>query len=277
MRHQYRYLIFKSNKQARELITKLNRNLCTANEMVSTLDLFPEETDDLQLIDSLQKLGVKPCIINLYTDEELYSAEWLEIAPKLNSYYPEPQDTYEQTTYRSTSSCSCKSGLVQVENFIIKHNVRKLKEHFLQLNWVFDEIFISQQLKSALSDSGLRGFDYRDVYCQKTKKNQTNILQLVIPTLLPPAFDFSKTSIEMDTSCLICGTHRYFLAAGTNLFINAEAFNKVDVDIVKLCEFFGQGGIWSHKILISHNFYKFLVENNFAAGLRYEVPILSWT
>ena len=118
-----------------------------------------------------------------FTDDELNNASLLIYNYTWSNGYPQPEDNfqYKDTTYKKDNYCkSCGVGLVQQEPFRIrKEPVWKNKKIF-DLNWVFDEIFVSTDAYRSIFMPF--GIGFKEVRLFKTDTVIQNTVQLDIPT-----------------------------------------------------------------------------------------------
>src|SRR5215813_6243668 len=82
-------------------------------------------------------------VSNCFTKAELDTAEWLELIALGQHGYPQPEDDYHPATYDESDYCPiCGMGGVQNAPFRLRAEPKALHSQFVQLNWVFDELFI---------------------------------------------------------------------------------------------------------------------------------------
>lgn len=207
-----------------------------------------------------------------YTKQELSEAAWLTMRSLWRCGYPQPEDGpgYESVTYSMDGYCSsCGSGLVQNSEFRIKKPPKWGKRHFMMLNWVGDEIFVDDITKTLLSQSGLTGFSFRDVYDKKGANAFEDISQLYIENLLPDGLSTDSRYIDQVNRCPVCGIAKYHSTGIGSLAFREEIFDKAP-DIVRTSEIFG----WEHwtqrEIIVSQRFYQFVIANNLGSALEFK-------
>ncbi len=87
---------------------------------------------------------------------------WFAIYARWHHGYPLPEDNYEQTL--NTEVClRCGYHAQQVSPFRVRRTKKAIHSHFLQLNWVFDAIFVSQKVQEELLNSTLNGMTFEPV------------------------------------------------------------------------------------------------------------------
>jgi len=115
----------------------------------------------------------------IFTKAELESAPWLTVRSKWRWEYPMRADdrSYQKVVYNTDNHCpKCGVGLVQKDLFRLRKSPNWGTKHFLMLNWVEDELFISEKAKNLLSESSLEGFEFLDVL--KYKKDIKDYIYL---------------------------------------------------------------------------------------------------
>jgi hypothetical protein len=88
-----------------------------------------------------------------FSKEEIDSARWIEVGAWHHGY-PQPEDDfgYLRATYDLSEWCdACGIGLKQKASFQMKGEPRWGRRAILQLNWVFDELFVTPEVWSASS------------------------------------------------------------------------------------------------------------------------------
>lgn len=112
----------------------------------------------------------------LCTKAEKYTAEWFKVKSVWRFEYPQPESDfkYEQNiTYSNDRLCKnrdCGYGLEQVGNFRLRKAPKWKNRSFLMMNWIPDELFVSDEAKNCLKQSGLRGFYFQAVLKKTEKK-----------------------------------------------------------------------------------------------------------
>jgi len=89
-----------------------------------------------------------------FSSTELSSADWLALAPEWHCGYPQPDEDkfgYLNATYDLKNFCAaCGIGLEQKAPFQMKAEPRWGRRNITQLNWVFDEYFLTTALWQAV-------------------------------------------------------------------------------------------------------------------------------
>jgi hypothetical protein len=211
----------------------------------------------------------------VFSKNELSSAQWLTVRSQWRNEYPQPENAfaYERITYTNESHCrECGAGLVQSNPFRIKKAPKWGNRHFMMLNWVEDELFTDQAVKTLFSESHVSGITFTDVHNSKGELTFPEIQQMVITGLLPPAISLNGQSIDKVFTCAQCGTLKYHpTGIGMHSF-RREAFENAP-DIVKTSEVYGWGHGASRLILVNQKVYRLIIQNKLDRSLVFE-PVL---
>lgn len=117
----------------------------------------------------------------VFSEEDFQAACWLELRPGWLNGYPQPDDGhfgYLEATYDLSNSCgTCGVGRVQKAPFQIKHEPRWGRRGMFQLNWVFDEHFVTPGVWNRVFQP--HGIDCRPVINLAGAELQT-VVQLVV-------------------------------------------------------------------------------------------------
>lgn len=234
--------------------------------------LIEEDEWKDELYQFLKKEHTPSKIESIYSKEEMEKANWYRVRSKFRWEYPQPEDcsNYVYITYDSTNYCDvCGYGLRQKADFRIKKNPKWGKRNFLMLNWVEDELFISNKAKEIISNSDIKGYKIYDVINNKTYKPIDDIQQIYIDEVLQPGLINEEQSIKEVLRCHKCGYVKY-IYTGRGFTYKKDVFEGLNVDIVKSSEMFGDGLMCARLIFISKNLYKLLISNSLDKDLVFE-------
>ena len=101
--------------------------------------------------------------------------------------YPQPVNNfgYIDETYDSSRAClTCNIGLRQKAEFRFKTEPKASHSQFIGLNWVFDQIFVRQQVKDIFEREQLTGIDFSRPVINKTGVPLSGLYQLRVDSLL---------------------------------------------------------------------------------------------
>lgn len=210
----------------------------------------------------------------VYTNQEMEKAEWFRLRSKWRWEYPQPVDNFgyqDMITYDNKNYCfECGSGLVQIDSFRVKKSPDWKKRNFLMLNWIEDELFLSDDAKNILLNSGLKGFEFIDVVKPRTETKLEDFNQLKVKNISSPGLVDQNNTIRETTKCKKCGVIKYALT-GRGLVYKKSIFGD-DVDIENSFEVFGWGHAALRCIFVNQKFYQVIVNNGLEKHLEF-VPI----
>ena len=213
------------------------------------------------------------CLYNtIYTKEELAAAQWLTVRSIWRCGYPQPESgtSFEVITYSPEGRCTnCGGGMRQISAFRMRKTPKWGRRHFMMLNWIGDELFVNDDAKKLLSDSGLTGFGFGDVYDKTGKEILPCVNQIVVHNLLPAGLAPKEPTINRTYTCPDCGRIKYHPIGIGPCAYRREIFENAP-DIVRTNELFGWEYWVQRDIIVSKNFYRFVVDNQIDRGLEFE-------
>jgi hypothetical protein len=196
--------------------------------------------------------------------------------------YPQPEDDlgYLKLTYEPNIGCpTCNIGISQNNPFRFRTEPKAKNSQFLGLNWIFDQIFVREEVKAEFEKNGITGINFSRPIFHKSEKEMETIYQLHVDTILPEALIGNNLTVEKceyptDKKMLkflkangsklvegpFCGELKYNFPQGQKLRFDKEVFNNLP-DFVRTNEWFGSGGSANRPILISEK-VKNLIELN---------------
>ena len=273
MRIRHRYGLSSFNKHLLRFLNK-NKIPYQSDELTITVEVF-EDDEQFDIIELFMRENDAVDVISaIYGQTELDNSKWLSLKSEWWSQYPEPQNNagYLFTTYDVTEFCKgtddgyyCGKGLRQAHPFVIARKPNWGARNFMMLNWVSDELFVSQKTFKILQDSGLTGFSLWNVM-NKQQIPYDNVKQLYVETQLPKGVD--RQSIAQVCVCPNCGFEKYITKPGPVRF-KKELFYDLKCDIVRTTDKFGERGCDS-MILVSKEFYRVVINNKLDRGLIFE-------
>lgn len=191
----------------------------------------------------IARRGAVDTVSTRFTPEEIASANWLELVPSWHRGYPQPEKgfAFRGVTYDLASRCDlCGVGAKQRAPFRIRNEPRWGRNGILQLNWVFDEFFVTPKVWKAVFDPF--GVPARPVVDRKGRTLET-IVQLAI-----------ADEVELDrqnlhpTPCQTCGRTKY-LPHGRGPFPALREAPRGH--IARTVEEFGSGPSAARRIVVS--------------------------
>ena len=204
------------------------------------------EKNDKDIIDNQMK--------TLFSKTEMSSSNCFVMIPTWHFLYPQPEEDfgYQNTTYNSSDLCnSCGQGLIKQDLFCIKSEPKWRKKDIGQLNWIFDEYFVTKKLKSMLEKEF--GMHFLSV-----KKYETDTLFDTIFNLkIDDTVHITNRSRLQYTVCQVCGKKKFRMC--TDGFF-PEITEMTDC-IAKTEEYFGSGHSAYRQIIIDRKLYSFFMQH----------------
>lgn len=240
-------------------------------DLVVVYILEEDEWKD-ELYQFLQKEEIPSDVECIYSRKEVEQSTWFAIRSKYRWGYPQPEEffNYKNSTYDSKNYCDiCGCGLKQKEEFRINKYPKWGKRNFLMLNWVQDELFISNTVKDILVNAGIKGCRIFDVINYRTNKPIEDIKQIYVEEILQPGLSNEKQSIKEVLRCKKCGSVKY-IYSGKGFTYKKEIFESLNTDIVKTAEMFGDGHMCARLILVSSNLRRHLILNSLDKDLVFQ-------
>ncbi len=181
---------------------------------------------------------------------------------------------YLEMTYDLSDYCrSC--GIEKKQNNPFRFKNEPKKSDIFGLNWVFDEFFVSHDVKEKLENNNITGIEFTKPVLHKSSKEVENYFQAYVKQILPPALNsYNCTPItckymneeDMATENWrrpklpnYCGRVKYYHPRRGPITINTKAFNNAP-DVVKIHEWFGSGLDASQLILVSKNLRSLIIK-----------------
>ncbi len=185
--------------------------------------------------------------------------------------YPQPEDSYIDKTYDSSTAClTCNIGLKQKSEFRFRSEPKAKHSQFLGLNWVFDQVFVRQEVKDIFEMEQITGIEFSQPVINKTGLPVNGLYQLRVDNLvsnglLTDNLKFEVCELPKDKSTLkflqanksklaegpFCGQTKFNFPQGDNCIkLKADALEN-KTDFVRLDYSFGSGGSANRPIIIS--------------------------
>lgn len=186
-----------------------------------------------------------------FSASEFKAAKSLGMLAKSHHGYPEPSDDngYLQATFDLTDYCStCGIGLKQRAPFRVKRASIPKDRSILQLNWIFDEYFVTPRFWSAV-------FKPFDIGYRPVLDTNGNELDSVVQLDVTEIGDL-KLGDSACSACPNCGRMKYRLLLRGPLPEPPET----TAVISKSSQYFGSGASAFRLVLVSHVLYDRLRE-----------------
>ncbi len=186
----------------------------------------------------------------LFTQQEIEQAEILVFRGAWVTGYPQPEKPIEFSGNTYSNSCP-ECGIHDEPKAPFQMKEPNLGKHkIMQLNWIFDEIFVERNFyQSFFKDFGI---GMREAMLYKKNEPVKTVLQLDIPKA---EFALDMNGLEFST-CPVCKKIKY-TPVEIGFF---PAPPRTNFHILKTKEFFGSGHSAFNKILMSHEIMSELVK-----------------
>jgi hypothetical protein len=227
----------------------------------STVFLLISESDSNWpvLAEFLAEHPVSHTIESRFSKQEIRTARWCTLGVTSHFGYPQPEDDFEyrRTTYSPNGACDrCGMGGVQVAPFRLRKAPTRKGPRLLQLNWVFDEFFVSSAARRHIEAAGHLGLRFEDVVLHGPGAAVPGWFQVRITEVLPPCIDTDGLVAE---KCGSCSRIKYNYPCGEMLRLLSPPPEST-LDIVKTSEWFGSGASARRLVLVSQPFVRMILD-----------------
>jgi hypothetical protein len=194
----------------------------------------------------IAKRGIVDLIRTTFSEQEIADASWLELIPDWHYGYPQPNEAdfgYREATHDLTNYCErCGVGKRQKAPFQVKGEPKWGRRSILQMNWVFDEYFVTPDLW--LDVFKPHGIASRPVINTRGAELQT-VVQLVTVEEVGIVTDGLATD---SPGCSQCGRTKYLpVTRGPFPALSGEPSG----GMAKTKEYFGSGASAYRGVVIS--------------------------
>ena len=269
-----KHICFTNEKNPRLLryLTKNGINFKANTKFCSVLDIFESSPYWNDIADILSKEKAVCVSDTRFSKKELQNAEWMTVRSVWHNGYPQPESNfdYEDITYTRENKCSaCGVGLSQTDSFRLKKVPNWGSKHFMMLNWIQDELFVSEHAKNLLEKAEFKDISFLTVRNKTGKEILPDVFQINIQSVVPNGFVEGRRDLHGILICPECNSVRYHPnGIGMHQF-KKEIFDNAP-DIVKTSDQFGWGKAASSLILINQKVYRFIVENHLERSLEFQ-------
>ena len=176
--------------------------------------------------------------------------------------------------------------MIQKAPFRFRTAPKAKRSQVIQLNWVFDELFIRLPAQAGLIEAGITGITFEAPVLHESDRPLSDVSQGRIATVLPPVLDVADLttvtcapdneegrklpdlSRPAPATSPYCGRVKYHARHRGPLRFASSAFDGAP-DVVKSQEWFGSGRSAHRLILVTQRFRQAVVSNRFR-GLAFE-------
>jgi hypothetical protein len=225
-----------------------------------------------------------------YSKADIAGAAWLSIGITRHAGYPQPEDHFQYQVYDADGYCDrCGIHPTQSAPFRFRSELQG-RDSFRQLNWVFDEFFVTPEVSELFADAGVTGVEYGPCIHHSSGRRLESLSQLVIPNVLPAGLTTTELNrvtcksnneegpvkayggrLRYPPDYPYCGRVKYHWPLLGQTTYAAEIFGDAP-DIVKSHEWFGSGGSASREILVSQKVCRLIIDHKLR-GLSF-VPVV---
>ncbi len=205
-----------------------------------------------------------------FTEAELAESSWLSMRSTWHWEYPQPKSRFKEFTYGNGNFCNtCGAIFTQQGMFKTRKAPSWRKSHFLQLNWVDDELFVKQETYDLLIKENFKQLDCLPVVHGKENETLDNIVQLKIDSMLEPGLMNDDT---IEHICKTCNSKKHFMRGENKMVFKENIFRNVSGDIYKTSERFGSPDLHvaARIIVISNKLYSFIRNMQLDARLEFQ-------
>lgn len=263
MKIKYNLVHDKKDKIFQQLLDKYSiRYKITMN--IITTSIYEEETYWEEINQYIKKSKIPTKIETVFSKTDLKKAEWFRLRSGWFWDYPKPDSDmgFRKSTYDIEKYCTaCGAIMSQKENFKIKGEPSWGNKSILQLNWIYDELFVKPDVYETMISKGISGITKQNVLKYSDNKTLNTVIQLKIENRLNQALiKNDKIRVIQCRTCKINKhefNYRGMVSFSKNILKNQYDFNKTK-------ELFGAEGnkIALPYIIVSKKVYDLFEDNN---------------
>jgi hypothetical protein len=191
----------------------------------------------------------------LFTKNEVVNSQWLRLEPIFKQGYPQPEDTWKNTTLKGMCP-KCGAGYTQIAPFRIQDEPKLGKNDFVSLFWTY-ALFCKNQVFTKLNNHNFAGYEEWPALLDSSNQPSKTVSQLYCHQITQPGLtEEDKLNPE---KCLECGITKYeYLKKGYMRYKTNSISPGFDIQLTK--EWFGSGGHSGFReYLISQRFAKLII------------------
>lgn len=197
-----------------------------------------------------------------FTEPEIAAAEVVALTADWHHGYPQPERDFEylRVTYDPGEICmECGGGRQQVAPFRLNRQPRWGRRHLLQLNWVFDELFVQPDVYHDVFKP--LGIQMWPVLNSRGDRELDAIVQLKTSHTVP----LDAHSLSPRTPCGVCDRPRFVSHTRGHL---PSLIEPMPGAMAKTTQAFGSDGSTYHQVLVTATVWKAIASQ----GLRGVTP-----
>ena len=236
-------------------------------EIVVSLDILESDSHWRFIEECVKTDDLVSSPSKVFTKEELLSAERLLMFCYWRFDYPQPEDTYcDGITYISCHECQEK--LKQVAPFRMKKAPKMGKRGFLTMNWVDDELFVSENTKALLEQERFSDISFCEVQNKSGTEAIPEVYQLIVDQYLPANPIKESVYAPGFSVCPACGGKKYRPNLKEKYIFRKEIFENAP-DIVRTEERFGYNSA-RQQVIVNQRFYRTITKYHLDRSLGFE-------
>lgn len=197
----------------------------------------------------------------IFSQEEIFEAQWSRLIPLFERGYPQPQGTW--VTNPPTYSGKCRCGIYdeQIQPFRIKGEPKMGKNHFMSLYWSYP-LFALNDVVGKIEANGM---DISTVPVHvDSKLTVSRIIKQIVAARPFPA-KMSDLNELKKSVCSICGSEKYLPHKRGYMIFEQTLLD--DRFIYHSSEWFGDGGSAFQEFIIPKKLAVLVLENQWK-GVR---------
>jgi hypothetical protein len=178
-----------------------------------------------------------------FSEAEVVAARWLQLDSDWHHGYPQPEDDfgYLDVTYDLSAYCStCGFGAVQKAPFRMRREPRWGRRGILQLNWVFDEFFVTPDVWATV-------FEPHGIAGKPVLKRGGALLQTVVQLDVVEEVSIRTAGLDGEV-CAVCARFKFLPIRRGPL---PELVEEPSGHMAKTRESFGSGASAHQAIVLS--------------------------
>jgi uncharacterized protein YqfB (UPF0267 family) len=259
-------------RQIETILSSLGISLkFNAKDTMQVFNLFTNTEEYLKLIEKLQSLGIDYSELTeeVYSQEEIESAEFLQIIPNVYCGYPQPEGeiSFREVSYDINSKCpKCEQGKIQ--NAPLRVLKPKMgKNDIAALHWIY-EFVITFRLKELISVEGLTGCEFWPLIDHRRNTKLDDVYQLFFTRMMPPMSRQTNIIRADGIEMCDCGKMGYTIKGIPVYERQAINMNALQ-DFNKSYEWLGGGKTTWQMQIVSKRVYNLFVKHKIR-GVRFE-------
>jgi hypothetical protein len=201
-----------------------------------------------------------------FSDDEILEAEWVELGCTFYQGYPQPEKSWLRESPNYQNYCLECGTHQQIGSFFLKKEPNLRANDFMSLFWT-SAIFGKLAVFDSLVTHQIRGYQKVDALLQKTNLPSTVVAQLMPTIVAKPGL--VVPDILTGVTCPTCGITKY-LPLKKGVMRLRQKLLPEGADIFATHEWFGDGGMAFHEILISQRVAKLAISQKWK-GIRLKV------